>query len=102
MRLLRVLMVTNALLPLLRRSPSARIVNVSSGVGSLAHHTDPEHYMSGLPAAATDPVSKTALNQLTVQYAKELSKDGILVKADGRLLRRRGDDALVSQYLGPT
>jgi NAD(P)-dependent dehydrogenase (short-subunit alcohol dehydrogenase family) len=76
-----VLMVTNALLPLLRRSAAARIVNVSSGVGSLAHHTDPAHYMSGLPASATYPVSKTALNQLTVQYAKELRKDGILVNA---------------------
>ncbi|WP_211370082.1 SDR family NAD(P)-dependent oxidoreductase [Nonomuraea turkmeniaca] len=76
-----VLLVTNTLLPLLRRSPAARIVNVSSGAGSLAHHTDPDHYMSGLPASATYPVSKTALNQLTVQYAKELRKDGILVNA---------------------
>ncbi|WP_433442110.1 SDR family NAD(P)-dependent oxidoreductase [Nonomuraea sp. CA-141351] len=76
-----VLMVTNAMLPLLRRSPAARIVNVSSGVGSLAHHTDPGHYMSGLPPMATYPVSKTALNSLTVQYAKELRKDGILVNA---------------------
>ncbi|MEV1178026.1 SDR family NAD(P)-dependent oxidoreductase [Nonomuraea sp. NPDC049784] len=76
-----VLMVTNAMLPMLRRSPAARIVNVSSGVGSLAHHTDPAHYMSGLPPMATYPVSKTALNSLTVQYAKELRKDGILVNA---------------------
>ncbi|MEV0228853.1 SDR family NAD(P)-dependent oxidoreductase [Nonomuraea sp. NPDC050786] len=76
-----VLMVTNAMLPLLRRSSAARIVNVSSGVGSLAHHTDPDHYMSGLPPMATYPVSKTALNALTVQYAKELRKDGILVNA---------------------
>ncbi|MEV4171481.1 SDR family oxidoreductase [Nonomuraea sp. NPDC049709] len=76
-----VLTVTNAMLPLLRRSPAARIVNVSSGVGSLTHHTDPAHYMSGLPASATYPPSKTALNSLTVQYAKELHKDGILVNA---------------------
>lgn len=76
-----VLMVTNAVLPLLRRSPAPRVVNVSSGVGSLAHQTDPGHYMSGLPASATYPVSKTALNQLTVQYARELRKDGILVNA---------------------
>ncbi|MET7326855.1 SDR family oxidoreductase [Nonomuraea sp. NPDC005650] len=76
-----VLTVTNAMLPLLRRSPAARIVNVSSGVGSLAHHTDPGHYMSALPATAAYPVSKTALNSLTVQYAKELRKDGILVNA---------------------
>ncbi|MEV4354666.1 SDR family oxidoreductase [Nonomuraea sp. NPDC049625] len=76
-----VLMVTNAMLPLLRRSPAARIVNVSSGVGSLAHHTDPGHYMSALPPSATYPVSKTALNSLTVQYAKELREEGILVNA---------------------
>ncbi|MFB4316628.1 SDR family oxidoreductase [Actinomadura sp. 21ATH] len=78
---LGVLRVTNAMLPLLRRSPAARIVNVSSGVGSLAHHTDPEHYMSALPAGAAYPASKTALNMLTVQYAKELRPEGILVNA---------------------
>jgi NAD(P)-dependent dehydrogenase (short-subunit alcohol dehydrogenase family) len=78
---LGVLMVTNAMLPLLRRSPAARIVNVSSGVGSLAHHTNPDHYMSGLPPVAAYPASKAALNALTVQYAKELRKDGILVNA---------------------
>ncbi|UBU16986.1 SDR family NAD(P)-dependent oxidoreductase [Nonomuraea gerenzanensis] len=76
-----VLMVTNALLPLLRRSPAPRVVNVSSGVGSLHHHTDPAHYLSALPASATYPPSKTALNSLTVQYAKELREDGILVNA---------------------
>ncbi|WP_433509844.1 SDR family NAD(P)-dependent oxidoreductase [Nonomuraea sp. CA-143628] len=76
-----VLMVTNAFLPLLRRAPAARIVNVSSGVGSLSHHTTPDHYMSGLPASAGYPPSKTALNALTIQYAKELREDGILVNA---------------------
>lgn len=76
-----VLLVTNALLPLLRRSPAPRVVNVSSGVGSLSHHTDPAHYMSALPASAAYPPSKTALNSLTVQYAKELRRDGILVNA---------------------
>ncbi|MGR6921447.1 SDR family NAD(P)-dependent oxidoreductase [[Actinomadura] parvosata] len=76
-----VLMVTNALLPLLRRSPAPRIVNVSSGIGSLRHHTDPAHYMAALPPSATYPPSKTALNALTVQYAKELRADGFLVNA---------------------
>ncbi|NRQ35688.1 SDR family NAD(P)-dependent oxidoreductase [Nonomuraea sp. NN258] len=76
-----VLTVTNALLPLLRRAPAARVVNVSSGVGSLAHHSDPGHYLSALPAQAAYPPSKTALNALTVQYAKELRPDGILVNA---------------------
>ncbi|SDI09124.1 SDR family NAD(P)-dependent oxidoreductase [Nonomuraea jiangxiensis] len=76
-----VLAVTNAVLPLLRRAPAARIVNVSSGVGAIAHHTNPDHYMSGLPALAAYPTAKTALNALTVQYAKELRKEGILVNA---------------------
>ena len=76
-----VLMVTNAFLPLLKRAPAARIVNVSSGVGSLTHHTNPDHYLSGLLASAVYPPSKTALNALTIQYAKELRQDGILVNA---------------------
>ena len=76
-----VLRVTNAMLPLLRRSPAARIVNISSGVGSMTYMTDPDHYMSRLPAVAAYPASKAALNALTVQYAKELRADGILVNA---------------------
>jgi NAD(P)-dependent dehydrogenase (short-subunit alcohol dehydrogenase family) len=76
-----VLTVTNAMLPLLRRAPAARIVNVSSGVGSMTTMTDQDHYMSRLPATAGYPASKAALNALTVQYAKELSPDGILVNA---------------------
>jgi NAD(P)-dependent dehydrogenase (short-subunit alcohol dehydrogenase family) len=76
---LGVIRLTNALLPLLRRSPAARIVNVSSGVGSMGDMTDPGHCMSGLQASAVYPVSEAALNALTVQYAKGLQ--GILVNA---------------------
>ncbi|KAB2362913.1 SDR family oxidoreductase [Actinomadura montaniterrae] len=76
-----VMRVTNALLPLLRRSPAARIVNVSSGTGSLAHMTDPDHYFWNLGAVASYPQSKAALNMLTVQYAKELRDTGVLVNA---------------------
>jgi NAD(P)-dependent dehydrogenase (short-subunit alcohol dehydrogenase family) len=76
-----VIMVTEALLPLLRRSKAARIVNVSSGTGSLHNMTDPAHYMSKLPAAAAYPASKTALNAVTVQYAKALAADRIPVNA---------------------
>jgi NAD(P)-dependent dehydrogenase (short-subunit alcohol dehydrogenase family) len=76
-----VLRVTNVMLPLLRRSPAARIVNVSSGVGSMTYMTSPDHYMSRLPAVAAYPASKAALNALTVQYAKELRADGMLVNA---------------------
>ncbi|WP_280434930.1 SDR family oxidoreductase [Nocardia carnea] len=76
-----VIAVTNAFLPLLRRSPAPRIVNVGSHAGSLTLIGDPEGPFSGLlPSAAYSP-SKTALNALTVNYANELRKDGILVNA---------------------
>jgi NAD(P)-dependent dehydrogenase (short-subunit alcohol dehydrogenase family) len=47
-----VIAVTNAMLPLLLRSPAPRIVNVSSGVGSLAAMKDPDSPLTGLPASA--------------------------------------------------
>lgn len=76
-----VIAVTNAFLPLLRRSPAPRIVNVGSHAGSLALIGDPDGPFAGLlPSAAYSP-SKTALNALTVNYANELRKDGILVNA---------------------
>ncbi|MFE9093352.1 SDR family oxidoreductase [Streptomyces sp. NPDC007264] len=74
-----VIRVTNAMLPLLRRSPSPRIVNVSSSVGSLTLQTT--------PGAETGPISvayaptKTFLNAVTVQYAKELQDTNILINA---------------------
>ncbi|MFD7641777.1 SDR family NAD(P)-dependent oxidoreductase [Kitasatospora sp. NPDC059795] len=74
---LGVMRVTNAVLPLLRRSAAPRIVNMSSGVGSLALQSDPDE-LAGLVSAAYAP-SKTFLNAVTVQYAKALSGDGILV-----------------------
>ena len=76
-----VIAVTEALLPLLRRSSAGRIVNLSSSVGSLARMSDREHYFSGLPGLLAYSPSKAALNQVTVQYAKQLRPDGILVNA---------------------
>lgn len=73
--------VTEAMLPLLRRSSSGRIVNMSSGLGSLSRMSDPQDYFAGLPAALGYAPSKSALNQLTVQYAKHLRAEGILVNA---------------------
>jgi len=74
-----VIAVTDAMLPLLRRSPTPRIVNVSSGAGSMTLTSDPAGPLAALlPSAAYSP-SKSALNALTVQYANELRKDGILV-----------------------
>lgn len=76
-----VIAVTNAMLPLLRRSTAPRIVNVSSHAGSVTLNADPEGALAALlPSAAYSP-SKSALNALTVQYANELRKDGILVNA---------------------
>ncbi|MEV7673100.1 SDR family oxidoreductase [Streptomyces sp. NPDC088752] len=74
-----VIRVTNALLPLLRRSPSPRIVNVSSSVGSLTLQTTPGVETGPISAAYTP--SKTFLNAVTVQYAKELADTDILINA---------------------
>ncbi|MFG1811600.1 SDR family NAD(P)-dependent oxidoreductase [Streptomyces sp. NPDC049040] len=76
-----VIAVTNAMLPLLRRSPAPRIVNVSSHAASLALTSDLHGpFATLLPSAAYSP-SKSAVTALTVQYANELRKDGILVNA---------------------
>lgn len=74
-----VIAVTNAMLPLLRRSPAPRIVNVSSGVGSLTIAAAPDGPLTALPPTAAYGPSKSALNSLSVQYANELRKDGFLV-----------------------
>jgi NAD(P)-dependent dehydrogenase (short-subunit alcohol dehydrogenase family) len=76
-----VIAVTEAMLPALRAAPSARIVNVSSSVGSLTRMSDPAHYFARLPASLGYAPSKAALNQVTVQYAKALRATGILVNA---------------------
>ena len=75
-----VLAVYQAMLPLLRKTPGARIVNVSSGAGSLTANSD-----SGFSHRAifgpVYPASKTALNALTVAMAIELEPEGIKVNA---------------------
>lgn len=76
---LGVIRVTNAMLPLLRRSPSPRIVNMSSTVGSLARQTTPGAQTG--PISAAYATSKTFLNAVTVQYAKELADTDILINA---------------------
>jgi NAD(P)-dependent dehydrogenase (short-subunit alcohol dehydrogenase family) len=61
--------VTRAFLPLLEKSAAPVIVNVSSGMGSLAVTTDPDRMESQIVALGY-PSSKTAVNMLTSQYAK--------------------------------
>jgi NAD(P)-dependent dehydrogenase (short-subunit alcohol dehydrogenase family) len=75
-----VLAVTQALLPLLREAPQARIVNVSSGVGSLARNLDPS-YPYRAAFGPTYAASKTALNAITVAFAIELESTNIKVNA---------------------
>jgi NAD(P)-dependent dehydrogenase (short-subunit alcohol dehydrogenase family) len=72
-----VIRVTNAMLPLLRRSASPRIVNMSSSVGSLTRQTTPGAEVG--PISAAYAASKTFLNAVTVQYAKELAGASILI-----------------------
>jgi len=79
-----VLAVTNAFLPALRRSAHPRIVNISSGTGSLAWSTDGQFPYGGTGAAYRS--SKTALNALTVFYAQSLA--GFKVNALAPGLRR--------------
>jgi NAD(P)-dependent dehydrogenase (short-subunit alcohol dehydrogenase family) len=87
-----VVAVTNAFLPALRRSQRARIVNISSGTGSLTWATDPQsRHWSGRYAAYRS--SKTALDMLTVLYAHTLADDGIKVNALAPGLRRTGLNA---------
>jgi NAD(P)-dependent dehydrogenase (short-subunit alcohol dehydrogenase family) len=75
-----VLSVYQAMLPLLRKAPHARIVNVSSGVGSLTTNSDPAFVYRSI-FGPVYPASKTALNALTVAMALELEPEGIKVNA---------------------
>ncbi|BBA95792.1 putative short chain dehydrogenase [Actinacidiphila reveromycinica] len=74
-----VIRVTNAMLPLLRRSGAPRIVNVSSSVGSLALQADPEAEVGPIMAAYAP--SKSYLNAVTLQYARHFAGTGILINA---------------------
>lgn len=74
---------TNRLLPLLRKSPSGRIVNVSSLLGSVTTHSDPSTYaysdmFKSLPAYSA---SKSAVNSWTAHLAYELRDSPIKVNA---------------------
>jgi NAD(P)-dependent dehydrogenase (short-subunit alcohol dehydrogenase family) len=72
-----VIAVTQAMLPLLREAPSARIVNISSSSGSLnSDPANPHRSMFG-----TYSCSKTALNAITVAFASDLESAGIKLNA---------------------
>jgi len=75
-----VIAMTQAMLPLLLKSQGGRIVNVSSGLGSLGWNTDPDH-AAHFPLLLGYNSSKSALNAITVQFAKELRGTPIKVNA---------------------
>jgi len=78
-----VVAVTNAFLPALRRSLHARIVNISSGTGSLVWSSgpNPQFDFDTKGGAAAYRSSKAALNALTVFYAQALAAEGFKVNA---------------------
>lgn len=71
-----VLAVYQAMLPLLRASSDARIVNVSSGVGSLTLNADPDFPYRAI-FGPVYPASKTALNAISLAMMIELEGTGI-------------------------
>ncbi|WP_428965039.1 SDR family oxidoreductase [Micromonospora fluostatini] len=75
-----VVAVTNAMLPLLRRAPAGRIVNMSSEAGSLTRNAAPDSWFRDYNAIAYQS-SKTALNFVTLAYAKELRDTAVKVNA---------------------
>lgn len=75
-----VVAVTKAMLPLLRQSQAGRIVNVSSGLGSITQASDRNYeffQVNNLPYQS----SKAAVNAITVEFAKELAETPIKVNA---------------------
>jgi len=72
--------VTQALLPLVKKSRAGRIVNVSSGLGSIALNADPSWDYAAVKLIGYNG-SKAALNMFTVLLAAELKDTGIKVNA---------------------
>ena len=75
-----VVALTQTLLPLIRKAPAGRIVNLSSILGSLTLHSDPSSGIYDKKAFAYD-ASKTALNAFTVHLAQELHGTTIKVNS---------------------
>lgn len=85
---------TQTLLPLIRKAPEGRIVNLSSILGSLTLHATPGSPIYDFKALAYD-ASKTALNQFTVHLAHELRNTKIKVNSahPGWVKTEMGTDA---------
>jgi len=75
-----VVSITRELLPLIKKSPAGRIVNLSSILGSLTLHADPNSPIAHFKSIAYDS-SKSALNQYTIHLAHELRDTPIKVNS---------------------
>ncbi len=75
-----VVSLTRELLPLLKKAPAARIVNLSSILGSLTLHADPKSPIADFKNFAYDS-SKSALNAYTIHLAHELKATPIKVNS---------------------
>lgn len=75
------LLLTTSMLPLLKRSAAGRVVNVSSGLGSLAQNNDPSWAFSSVRLLSYNS-SKAALNMQTVLFARELAAEGSPIKVN--------------------
>jgi NAD(P)-dependent dehydrogenase (short-subunit alcohol dehydrogenase family) len=92
--LFAVVAVTRELLPLLKKAPAARIVNLSSILGSLNLHADPSSPIANFKNFAYDS-SKSALNAYTIHLAHELKDTPIKVNSahPGWVKTEMGTDA---------
>jgi NAD(P)-dependent dehydrogenase (short-subunit alcohol dehydrogenase family) len=75
-----VVYVTKALLPLIKKSPAGRIVNLSSILGSLTLHSQPDSPIAAIKVLAYD-ASKAAVNMFTNHLSLELEGTGIKVNS---------------------
>ncbi|SEJ04875.1 NAD(P)-dependent dehydrogenase, short-chain alcohol dehydrogenase family [Dyadobacter sp. SG02] len=75
-----VVFITQALLPLIQKSDAGRIVNLSSTLGSLGLHSDPDSQIYAVKMFAYG-ASKTALNAFTVHLAHELKDTTVKVNS---------------------
>lgn len=73
---------TQKLLPLIKKSEAGRIVNLSSGLGSLTHSSDPSFPIGALAGSTVAyNASKAALNMFTIHLAAELKGTSIKVNS---------------------
>ncbi|KAB8331185.1 SDR family oxidoreductase [Scytonema tolypothrichoides VB-61278] len=72
--------VLQATLPLIRKSNAGRVVNMSSTLGSLTDTLDPNSHYFGLRGLAYQ-ATKAALNEITVQFSKELADTPIKINS---------------------